>query len=289
MLRNTKTPTGNIALDFLKDLAVQMSSREIELPPFPDVYTRILSALNDPELSVTHLARMVTAAPDLCVRILLLANSALYNRAGVKIVDVTVAVSRLGVSAVRNATVSVATREMFDCPRSSPIWGKLEGLRTMSVRTAAYTCALAEREGMLDVRDDAMLTGLLHNVGHFYIITKSRQFPEFAEEVSMEQWMPGIGCALIENWGFPDQIARAVDLQNDPDATHFGPANLVDILKAAKTFVRLEDADEPEAMVEEIDWQHSPDLQKLDVRRDNILDVYHGFAEEVQLFTSILK
>ena len=289
MLQNMNTPTGNVALDFLKDLAAQLSSRDIELPPFPDVYTRILGALNDPDLSMVRLARMVTAAPDLCVRVLLLANSALYNRAGVEVVDIGVAVSRLGVSAVRNATVSVATREMFDCPRSSPIWEKLEQLRTASVHTAAYTCALADYAGMPDARDDAMLTGLLHNVGHFYILTKSRQFPEFVEEMSIEQWMPGVGCALIENWGFPEQIARAVELQNDPDVSHFGPANLGDILKAAKLMVRMADSGDPEAVAAEIDWQHSPDLKKLDIRQDNVLDVYNGFSDEVQLFTSVLK
>ncbi len=289
MLQNMNTPTGNVALDFLKDLAAQLSSRDIELPPFPDVYTRILGALNDPDLSMDRLARMVTAAPDLCVRILLLANSALYNRAGVEVVDIGVAVSRLGVSAVRNATVSVATREMFDCPRNSPIWKKLEGLRSDSVHTAAYACALAEYAGMPEARDDAMLTGLLHNVGHFYILTKSQQFPEFVEEMSIEQWVPGVGCALIENWGFPEQIARAVDVQNDPDATHFGPANLADVLKVAKLMVRMADSGAPETVVEEIDWQHSPALKKLDILPDNILDIYNGFADEVRLFTSVLK
>jgi len=83
MLRNANTPAGNVALDFLNDFAADLSSRDIELPPFPDVYSRILGALNDPDLSLDRLAKMVTAAPDLCVRILLLANSALYNRAGV--------------------------------------------------------------------------------------------------------------------------------------------------------------------------------------------------------------
>ncbi|WP_457673507.1 HDOD domain-containing protein [Thiolapillus sp.] len=289
MLHRMNTPTGNVALDFLQDLAAQLSSRDIELPPFPDVYTRILGALNDPDLSMDQLARMVTAAPDLCVRILLLANSALYNRAGVEVVDIGVAVSRLGVSAVRNATVSVATREMFDCPRSSPIWEKLERLRSTSVLTAAYACALADHAGMKEARDDAMLTGLLHNVGHFYILTKSRQFPEFVEEISMEQWMPGVGCALIENWGFPEEIARAVDVQNDPDVTHFGPANLADILKVAKLFVRMADADDPEVVVAEIDWPHSPEFKKLDIHAGNVLDLYNGFEDEVQLFTSVLK
>ena len=34
MLQKTDTSTNNIAMDFLKDLAYQLSSRDIELPPF---------------------------------------------------------------------------------------------------------------------------------------------------------------------------------------------------------------------------------------------------------------
>ncbi len=289
MLRNANTPAGNVALDFLNDFAADLSSRDIELPPFPDVYSRILGALNDPDLSLDRLAKMVTAAPDLCVRILLLANSALYNRAGVEVVDIGVAVSRLGASAVRNATVSVATREMFNCPKSSPIWKQLEGLRSASVRTAAYTSVLADYVGMAEMRDDAMLTGLLHNVGHFYILTKSKQFPEFVEEMSIEQWMPGIGCALIDNWGFSEEIARAVEVQNDRDGVHFGPANLADLLKAAKLFVRMVDSDVPESLVEETSREDAPYLAKLDIRADNMLDICNGFAEDVQAFVSVLK
>ncbi len=289
MLQKTDTSTNNIAMDFLKDLAYQLSSRDIELPPFPDVYTRILGALNDPDLSMDKLARMITGAPDLCVRILLLANSALFNRAGVEIVDIGVAVSRLGVSAVRNATVSVATREMFDCPRSSPIWETLEQLRSASVRTAAFASYLAEHTGLKESRDDAMLTGLLHNVGHFYILTKSREFPEFVKEMSMEQWMPGVGCALIENWGFPEQIARAVDEQNDMEGTHFGPENLTDVLKAAKFFSRMYVSGEVEQMVSDIEWDQMPCLNKLGMRPDNILEIYTAAAGQVQEFMSMLN
>ncbi|BAO45612.1 conserved hypothetical protein [Thiolapillus brandeum] len=289
MSQYMNTSTDNVALDFLNDLAFQLSSRDIELPPFPDVYTRILGALNDPNLSMARLAKMVTAAPDLCVRILLLANSALHNRAGVEVVDIGAAVSRLGVSAVRNATVAVATREMFDCPRSSPIWKTLEQLRSTSVHTAAYASVLADYAGMPEDKDDAMLTGLLHNVGHFYILTKSRQFPEFVKEISIEDWVPGVGCALIENWGFPEPIAKAIDVQNDQERTHFGPADLADILRAAKLMVRMAESGDPEAVLDEIDWRHSPDLIKLDINPDNVLDIFNGFADEVNLFRSALK
>ncbi len=288
MQQNTSA-TSDLALDFLKDFAHQLGRRDIALPPFPDVYARILSALNDSNLSMDQLARMVTTAPELCVRILLLANSALMNRAGVEVIDVNVAVSRLGVTAVRNATVSIATKELFVVPKGSPLRAKLDCLRTMSVKTAAYAYTLATRSGRLDIRDDAMLTGLLHNVGSFYIITKAEQFPEFADEETAHAWVPGIGSALIDNWGFPESIAKAVDEQDSVEANHFDPVNLTDILIAGKLLAKISDADSPETMMDEAVCGHCPALSKLGIGTENITQTLDELNDDVESFMSALK
>lgn len=287
MQQDTSATTA-LALDFLKDFAHQLESRDIALPPFPDVYARILSALNDSDLSMDKLAHMITAAPDLCVRILLLANSALMNRAGVEVIDINVAVSRLGVTAVRNATVSIATKELFVVPKNSPLREKLDCLRSLSVKTAAYAYTLATRTGRLDIRDNAMLTGLLHNVGSFYIITKSEQFPAFADDETTHSWVPGIGSALIGNWGFPDSIARAVDEQDNVEATHFGQANLTDILIAGKLLAQMSDTDSPQSVTDKVVGEHFPALSKLGINTENISQTIEEFSDEVESFISAL-
>ncbi|HID45725.1 MAG TPA: HDOD domain-containing protein [Chromatiaceae bacterium] len=279
----------NIALDFLTDFAHQLGKRDIDLPPFPDVYAKILNALNDPDVPLDQLARMVTAAPDLCVRILLVANSALMNRAGVEITDINVAVTRLGVTAVRNATVSIASKELFDIPRNSPLRQKLDVLRAMSLKTAAYAYALAGRSDQPALRDDAMLTGLLHNVGSFYIITKTEQFPEFANEELCHTWMPGIGSALIDNWGFAEEISKAVDEQNTVEQEHFDPVNLRDILIVSKLLAEMHDSDHHETALQELAWEKTPPLSRLGFTAENIADKVEESADEVQSFISALS
>ena len=79
-----------------------------------------------------------------------------------------------------------------------------------------------------------MLAGLLHNVGSFYILSKADKYPEFAEEDVMQNWGPGIGYAIIENWGFPEELAKAVEEQDILEASHFGLPDLRDLLIVGK-------------------------------------------------------
>ncbi|WP_456379238.1 HDOD domain-containing protein [Thiolapillus sp.] len=287
MLQNTSA-TQNSALDFLNDFAHQLGRRDIDLPPFPDVYAKILEALNDPNLSMEQLARIVTAAPDLCVRILLLANSALMNRAGVEVTGIDVAVTRLGITAVRNTAASIATRDVFDIPKGSPVRYKLDTFRDMSVKTAAYAYFLASRSNLSSIKDDAMLTGLLHNVGSFYIFSKTDKYPELIDEELTRSWVPGISCALIANWGFSERIAKAVDEQNLTEESHFGGPNLNDILITSKLLAQLSNSDSPETMISGMTWKNVPAVSKLGITAENILHIIEESTEEVESFVSAL-
>lgn len=285
-----ETPVAaDTRLDFLKDFADQLVSRDIDLPPFPDVYARILNALNDPDLSMDQLARVVTAAPDLCVRILLLANSALMNRAGVEVTDINVAVSRLGVSAVRSAAVALATKEVFDIPKGSSLQLKLDQLRAASVKTAAYAYAMANRAGLAPLKDNAMLTGLLHNVGSFYILSRADRYPEFAEEEVMQSWGPSIGYAIIENWGFPEELAKAVEEQDTLDTYHFGDPNLRDLLIVGKRLARFSDQEDAETLELDEECAQIDAFDKLGISSDNVKEVLEEIQEEVESFVSALK
>ena len=278
----------NTRLDFLKDFAAQLIRRDIDLPPFPDTYARILSALNDPDLSMDQLARVITAAPDLCVRILLLANSALLNRAGVEVTDINVAVSRLGISAVRSAAVSLATKEVFDIPKDSPLYRQLDQLRAASVRTAAFAYALANRAGLPHMKDNALLAGLLHNVGCFYILSKADSFPEFTKEEAIQNWGPGIGYAIIENWGFPEELAKAVENQGAVAESSPGEADLRDLLIVGKHLARITDEDQAESVPGEACGK-IPACAKLGIDDASIARVLQEINEEVESFISALE
>jgi HD-like signal output (HDOD) protein len=274
-------------LCFLRDLTEKLASREIDLPPFPDIYARIIKTLHDPDVSIQDVSRIVVAAPDLCVRILLLANSALLNRSGVKVTDLNIAISRLGLSAVNNATVTLATKDVFRVPKESSLSFMLNKTRLESVRVAAYSYLLAMRAGMMTEKHDAMLAGLLHNIGTHYILSRAEEFPDLVSKEIMDNWGPGIGQALVSNWGFPESICRAIEKQNEliPESEEEENNELHDILICAILLSRVESDME----VPELDYDKIPACQRLDIDEQTIPEILEDYAEEVASFVSALR
>jgi len=69
--------------------------------------------------------------------------------------------------------------------------------------------------------DEALLAGLLHNVGKIYIIARApREGAMQVDDPILRDWYPGIGTAVIENWKLPEDIARAVGGQLELERTH---------------------------------------------------------------------
>lgn len=274
-------------LYFLQDLTTKLASREIDLPPFPDIYASIIKTLHDPDVSIQDVSRIVVAAPDLCVRILLLANSALLNRSGVKVRDLSIAVARLGLSAVNNATVTLATKDVFQVPKGSSLSFLLNKTRLESVRVAAYSYLLAMRADLTKEKHDAMLAGLLHNIGIHYILSRAEEFPDLVSKEVMDNWNPGISQALVSNWGFPENICSAIETQHewqqkDEDNEDI---SLRDILIGAILLSRAE----MRVTTPNLDYAQIPACRKLGIDDNSIPDILADYKEEVASFVSALR
>ena len=98
---------------FLQQLAEDLNSKNIQLPSFPDVVINIRTALEDPSCTSERLADVVRTDPVLVARLLMSANSAFHNRAGIEIIDLKLAISRLGFEVVRNTAITLAVEQIF--------------------------------------------------------------------------------------------------------------------------------------------------------------------------------
>lgn len=283
MLANP-TQAEDRRFDFLLDFTARLSSRDIELPPFPDVYVRILDAISDPELSFVDVSRIVMSAPDLSVRLLLMANSALLNRVGVKVTDMSVAVSRLGLAVVKSATITMAARNMFVAPKGSEAEKRLNHLREESVRVAAYCYLLSTRAKLSVLKDNAMLAGLLHNVGEHYLLSRAQDFPEMLSAEMTREWVPSISRALIDNWGFPDEIAAAVEeAQSDPGGVEAKQVGIAQLLTGAMLLYRASTLG-----VESVDWASVPACALLRLDSEQAVKLLTESTEEVESLVSAL-
>ena len=135
---------------------------------------RIRDAVEQDSSTAQQIADMVATDAALSARLLQVANSPLY-RGRVPIENIQMAVTRLGQKLVRSLVVSLAMRQIFQAT-SDTLDTRLRAIWEESVQVAAISRALAQTVGLN--REQAMLAGLIHNLGSLPILTMADSFPE---------------------------------------------------------------------------------------------------------------
>jgi putative nucleotidyltransferase with HDIG domain len=192
----------------------------IQLPSFPQVLLRFLSAVNDDKVSTAELATMAGQDPALSARILTVANSpALRHVAEVKSLDKGLVV--LGTRLMRTLAACLAIQSVF-ARTTGDLRFNLTGFWAHSLRTAELAYAIASHVGYPDV-EEAYLAGLLHDVGQLlllggmsdrYGILLDRSADE-AALLSHEDSLLGtdhaaVGAWLVDQWQLSSFMADAV-------------------------------------------------------------------------------
>jgi HD-like signal output (HDOD) protein len=224
------------AFQFVTELAQEISDGPVELPAFPEVTTRVRKALTEEHVAADHIARLVGSEAGLAARVMMLANSAALNRSGKNITDLKTAINRIGHNHVRTAAMAFAISQLRCGADLQPIRSELEKLWNDATIVAALCYALAERLPELNA-DEAMLMGLIHNVGKIFILARLHKHAElFTDQQALHDilrdWQANIGKAIVENWGFAQPIADALGEHEEVDRLA-GYADLTDVLTIA--------------------------------------------------------
>jgi HD-like signal output (HDOD) protein len=221
------------ALQFLGELAAEVSSGTVDLPCFPDIVLRIRNALADPKSTPEKTVVIVGAEPRLAGRLLQTANSAAFNHSGRPLTDLRAAITRLGHQLVQSAAMAFAVQHMKNEQSLRSIAKPLSELWKESIAVASIAQGVARRTKVS--ADEAFLTGLVHGIGRLYIMVRAAgktsaltQHDAFLELI--EGWHPSIGKAVLENWGFAEEMSEAVGDQLDRDRRRKHDADLSDIL-----------------------------------------------------------
>lgn len=241
--------------EFIENLAKELSSKNLIFPTSMNITMRIRSALNDPNASTDKIAHIVVAEPVLSAQLLRIANSAAMNPNGRPIVDLRAAITRLGYALVRNVAILVGMRQLTQPSACGGIRPRIEALWQHSVQTASIAYVLAKKRTRINP-DEAMLAGLLHDIGTFYILTRAKDFPDlFADEATIKEiidnWHAEVGSAILKGWEIPEGIVTAIQDHGDIARTHSAPADLTDVIIVA-------DILSSEGMPDNIDWEQAP-------------------------------
>jgi HD-like signal output (HDOD) protein len=242
--------TRGEAFSFVQALASELSGGKIELPGFPHIVLRVQRVLGDESADATRIVRVLGSEPVLASQIVRMANSAALNPGATPVADLRAAVSRVGLDTVRSATISFAVRQLRDAPLLKGLETPLGVLWRRSVLVASLSCVIARRLTSVNP-DTAMLAGLLQGIGRLYILTRaSAHRALFADQESYQtierDWHLSIAAALLENWGFTEEIVQAVHESESFERESRGPLGLTDVLVVG--VILAEHHNEPHAL-----------------------------------------
>ncbi len=196
------------------------------LAPMPGTIARLLQMLNDPNVDLDEVAKVISVDVGLTAMLIRLANSAFY---GLKSAVTTVnkAVTVLGIKKIRQLILSAAVMENF---KNLPPHD-LADFWQHSMRVAQWSKEIATHAEKID-SDEFFLAGFLHNIGELVICqhfrAESRQIAKMKSEMksgknSLEAERAVMGCDhadigsyLLNLWQLTPAAIQAAMLHNHP-------------------------------------------------------------------------
>jgi HD-like signal output (HDOD) protein len=222
------------AFAFVQELAAELSNGKVDLPSFPEIAVRVRQVLSDEGVSPDKVVRVIGSEPALAARLLRIANSAALNFSGRAVTELRTAVARMGFNMVRSAAIAFAMSQLKNVQALKGLEKPLETLWNRSTTVAALSHVIARRFSNVNP-DTALLAGLLHGIGHVYILTRASKHPrlftnEPAYHAIVRDWHASIAKVLLENWEMPAEIVLAVSEYEVLDREHRGAPDLSDVL-----------------------------------------------------------
>jgi HD-like signal output (HDOD) protein len=222
-------------VEFLRHMLAALEAGSVDFPAFPQVVIQVQEVLRNPNYSVQMIARPISADPVLAARLLNMANSTAFNATGRVIIDLGVALTRLGAQKVYSVAIAHAIQNIRRVESLRSIARPLDELWSESVAVAHFCDAIVKRLKL--TLPDAFVAGLLHRIGHLYILVQlagqeaSRPHITLSRDL-VDTWHPSIGRSVLKNWHVAEAVCEAVGMQKDFAASPSGRAALTDVLIA---------------------------------------------------------
>ena len=207
-------------LDFLTHMRDTLAAGTIELPAFPQVVIKVQEAYKDPNYTPQLVARLISAEPTLARRLLDMANSVAFNVTGRVIIDLGLALTRLGAQKVYGVVLAHAIQDIRRTESLRSIAGRMDELWSDSATVAHFSQAVAKRASL--PTPEAFVAGLLHLMGRLYIMVQCAEQESSGQQVVLSNdlvdvWHPVIAKAVLKNWRMSEEVCEAVGAQAEVD------------------------------------------------------------------------
>ena len=272
---------------FLSDFLTDLNANRVVLPTLPEVAMQVRKAVGDPQASTAKIEKIINSDPALSAKLLKVVNSPAY-RGSEPITSLRMAITRLGTTQVRNLATGLVMEQLYQVESTDNIKQHLKDLWLHSTRVAALSHVIAKRYTKLKP-DEAMLAGLIHDIGTLPILNRASLFPELLQDDNklvevMQRLHTMVGPAVLDEWGFSRDMvivsAEHEDIYQDRD----GAADYVDVIIVANLHSYL-GSDHRHAKV---NWDEVPAFAKIGMSPDESFAAMEEAREEMREMQGIL-
>ncbi|MFZ2266950.1 MAG: HDOD domain-containing protein [Azonexus sp.] len=220
----------------LEDIANELAG-EVVFPTHFDAVLRLRKILHDPNQPLSTIAAAVAVEPLISAKLLHLANSVAFNPAGHEVVDMQAAIARLGVNVVRSTAMAIVMGQLLRAKGMASFADLTQMLWDHSICTAAGARVIARRMTRINP-EEAMLAGLIHDLGAFYMLYRATQYEELRHRPDsvkylIIQWHESIGVSLLGALGLPEEIIKATEDHDRLRPPPSPPRTLTDVVYIA--------------------------------------------------------
>jgi len=270
---NTQKNPIDHEIEFFHRLCGELSKGDVNLPTLPDIALRIKRVLSDPDCSTDKVCRVISTEPIVSACLIKLANSAAFAPSAQPVTALKAAITRVGYDVARNTAVSIAIKNTFDPSKAKNLQLHLKQLWKHSLKVAAIAYVLPNKPKHISP-DEAMLAGLVHDIGKFYILMRADSNPTLFENKAMLDelttlWHAGIGKVILEAWGFTEEIIHATDEHEIIDDKSNRAANLTDVVIASNLLSHIGKA----SPYSDIDYSALPSFKRLGLDAEHIAKI----------------
>ncbi|MBL1277659.1 MAG: HDOD domain-containing protein, partial [Ectothiorhodospiraceae bacterium] len=260
-------------------------ANRLKLPTLPQVAIKINDVIDNPDATAKKVSQIISTDAALSARMIQVANSPMM-RGNTTVENVQTAVTRMGMGVVRNIITSFLVNQLFHTKHES-LKKRLLLVWNHSARVAAISHVIANLFTSLKP-DEAMLAGLVHDIGKLPLILKAESIPALANNANImdaldEKLHPVLGKVIVQTWGFsPEMVTAVAEHQNlNRDSEQL---DLADIVTVANL---LSYAGKPHRHID-VNWADVPAFKKLNLSPEDSIAALEEARDEIAEIVKLL-
>lgn len=213
----------------------------LEMPALPEVALKVKDAVNNPDVDVQLISKILEADPAIVGRLIQVANSPVHRAMG-PVDTIRAAVIRLGLAGTRDLVICFAIKQLFNS--TSPLLLKrMKQLYEDSTEIAAIAYAIAKNATKLEP-DSMLLAGLVHDIGVIPILAYIDKTGLVVEEMNQVEEIINdlraiVGSMVISSWGLTSELQAVVENSEDCKQHRTDKIEMCDVILVSKIYYRL--------------------------------------------------